>query len=1235
MEAGLKVQFVVGLLFLSAVRNALGTAETHPDSRSDRAIFTIRVDQKGSSYIIHPDLSRLEAEALLLATRPNASSFFYNVTGLTADEAVEVARSTPYSTTASAHPASKLLLEALLHNFNSDPSSATADPLRRLALPNQASGLGAGKTEWDVVHNGDPISVEDVTHKVFHAATNRVSAQHHHPLMANKPEQLIPSSLVKVASPTQSRVPMTTAATTTITTKNRLTTGTAQPAPVKIQSSTAVKHTRPVTTPTTTKRTTPSTTEKPTTTTTVKTSLPNNRTENPFLRLIETTPEEEQDFYDEEEYEDYEETEIEPPAAESTTTTTTTRSSVTKGSSQVASGGRPSPTSISYIPLDTLVTKKNGILTLAMMNATVPPVRLPEYTVKTGPSGVPIAPLQNVNSSSLITKTDSSTYSSSPTTKTTTQPSTTTTSESFDLTDFLVRVAGEASDLLLKQSIAKSSSSGSKISPPLPELDTSIFGTLFSSDQVKKRVDTNRVGQSSRRPQQRPLNRPSRPDAPLLPGQFQTPPPPPARGSVHNLNRPALFSAFNPSMGGPAASVVQPQPAVSTVLHPKLTPPVELKPPQQQQKQLHARPDEMAHHNRPNTDALIPLYSSPGRPASTVVTSSVTEQPSGEVDVITAPSQWNLIVSSSLTSSGQSKVSSNRNPVPSVPSTSLSHRHGYIVDDAEAVVDGRPTDDGPPFAGDGLLQHQDSPSRLGVAIDYDTPLSPTSAGSPPIDPEGVMIPEDYLGVYQDYEDDLYDGEEPILNRTSTSTTTLFPNRQKATTARPPLDLPPFPYGVNLGDLNDSKEQTPVVSLNSSEELEGFGAAFPEVINNSVRRVGDQSTVAGSSVVQPTKKRPDSGDNGQDLDDEKRRPEVFHTEQAIDVYDKKFEAVEVDAADLPHNTTDLPSNGQASQPGSGHGQLTGAALTYILIGTFGGLSLLFLCAVGVTIRCRKRRFMFSTFTSTMMRRSDQHPSTDEESQSGSPNVLSGRRIANQQLAAGRNSTKGQSSQPDTHKLGPWFTGRNSLSSLPGGGSQIIHSTRKLRPEVALPRTTPNTPGQSSSGRNKVSVTRAYFTDGRTGSTRDLITSTTSSSSGTTDSSESNTPVHSPRTPHLPERDSWLHKSYKDRGNSLSELRDSSFYCLGQPDEASSDGERPRSTSATVRSPLHHFHSSEDLDSIEALNTPPDLPPKRQQQHNRFSMGDSMSAVVPMGSHVTIQTEASVTNQWGSSIDDRLI
>ena len=51
---------------------------------------------------------------------------------------------------------------------------------------------------------------------------------------------------------------------------------------------------------------------------------------------------------------------------------------------------------------------------------------------------------------------------------------------------------------------------------------------------------------------------------------------------------------------------------------------------------------------------------------------------------------------------------------------------------------------------------------------------------------------------------------------------------------------------------------------------------------------------------------------------------------------------------------------------------------------------------------------------------------------------------------------------------------------------------------------------------------YFTDERTGSTRDLITSTT----GSPDSSGAETPVHSSGSPHPPDRNPWLHTSYKD-------------------------------------------------------------------------------------------------------------
>lgn len=1189
----------VMLLFSLLATGAIGSAEPERvTDRSDRAIFTIRVDQKGSSYIIHPDLSRMEAEALLMANRSNSTSFFYNVTGLAAD--ADAGRASPYETTASASPASKLLLEALLHNINADKS---------LTKPIEQST--ARHTEY-VVHNGDAISVEDVTHKVFHAATNRVSIQHHP--MANKPEQLIPSSLIKAPPRTSST---STTHRTTLTSPAKIATRPTLPA----ETTTSKKPTTPpttsrrTTTPSTTteKVTTPSTTTKQTTTTTTTTST--SRPEDPNLRLIDSAPEEEQEFYDEE-YEDEYEEETTPTVATTRATTGPTTvavasiNNVTKTSSTRPAEPVPPTTEkvsrVTYIPL-TSVTNKNGILLLAKMNATIPPVRLPEFVVKTGPSentGTPVSSSDLVTKSAESTPISSSTTTSTSTTTVTTTPSTTKSTKQFDLAQFLVRVAGEATHLLMESSIPSSSPKPPMENGPqrnIPSIiDGSIFGTLFASDRSRQEAAENRQ-----------RVRPSRPDSPFILGEIPPTPPPQRSGSVHNLNRPGLFSAFNqPPVAHPKSAASQ-RNGQHPAAHLRPIRPV-------QQPEKHVRPEEVVH--QPNTDALIPFYPSSGLPIAAGIV-RVTEPP--EVDVITAPSQWNLIVKSSLTSTGQKTP----NRVP-VPSTSLSHRHGYIIDEAETAVEATRAPEAPEFmdsvAGDGLLQHQDSPSRLGVAIDYDQPQSSSGIAESKFEtihpPAGSLVSpnpgSDYLS-YEDYEDYAEVKEAPATDRTPKPTTPVFVDRRNPPRypSRPgaPIFKPPFPYGVNLGDLTDSKEEiSPVPAypapgiIGSSEELEGFGAAFPEVISNSVRRAGPPASIPSTTPI-PTSQPP-----RQYLDVEERRPEVYHTEQAIDVFDKKFRTVEVDSDFV--NTTTIPHD---ELDHSSSSELSGAALTYILIGTFGGLSLLFLCAVGITIRCRKRRFMFSTFTTTLMRRSDQRR-VDEESQSGSPNVQSGRRLANQQLAAGSGGKEG--GDVATHKLGSWFTGRNSMSSL-HGGSQVTGS-RKLRAEVALPRTTPNTPGRSSA---KV-VTRAYFTDGRTGSTRDLITSTTASS----ESSGSETPVHSPGSPHPPDRNSWLHTSYKDRGNSLSDLRDSPFYCIAQADGASSDGERPRSTSATVRSPLHHFRSSEDLDSIDP--TPPDLPPKRQ---HRFSVGDSMSGVDPMGSHLTIQTEASVTNNWGTSVDDRLI
>lgn len=788
-------------------------------------------------------------------------------------------------------------------------------------------------------------------------------------------------------------------------------------------------------------------------------------------------------------------------------------------------------------------------------------MNLPEFTVKTGPGGsssIVISssvPPTSPTTTTSTTTTTTARPSARPTAKTTTkQPATA--AKPFNLAELLMRVAGEAGGLLLAPPLFElPAGPGGAPERPLPSLMN-----LFAATMEKRRKD------QQSRPAIRSTPPPRRASPPTPPPRRTSPPTPPVLGLVDNLNRPAVFTGFRYS------------PPVPIPITPSVKIPGD--------KVGH---DEAGHQTRPNTDALIPLFSSP------------TEEPR-EPEIITAPSQWNMVVSSSLFGGNKKVV---------VPPSSLSHRHGYVIDEGEQEDREAPNVDG-------LVQHPGSPSRLGLSIDYDAP-----AGSSIHPSRYIPLPHSE----QDYEYDEYVDDQPavaVVNKTNA--------------ARPA----PFPYGVNLGDLieeiaaPDLQDQGP----DESEELEGVGAAFPELISNSVRkppistlkpspttttvRPTVRPTVRKSTrpayqtppsrVTKPSTEELDHYDH--DLDHQK--PEVVQSDQAIDAYDKKLGTVQVD--DLPVKTTTIPhADDEASSEG-----LSGAALTYILIGAFGGLSLLFLCAVGLTIRCRKRRFQFSTFTTSLMRRTDRQSVADEESQDGSPTVMSSRRISNQQLVGsggGGGTVKGSGDEVSTHKLGPWFNGRNSMSSL--HGSLAAGTGRKLRAEMALPATTPSTPGTAA---RKV-VTRAYFTDGRTGSTRDLITS------GTSDSSRADSPnEQTPDSPQTPQRNSWLHTSYKDRGTSVSELRDASYYCVAQAQE-SDDDERPRSTSATVRSPLHHFSSIEMLDAIDTM--PPDLPPKR----NRMAGGsESFTAGVdPMGSHVTLQSEASVSgSHWGvASLDDRLV
>lgn len=532
-----------------------------------------------------------------------------------------------------------------------------------------------------------------------------------------------------------------------------------------------------------------------------------------------------------------------------------------------------------------------------------------------------------------------------------------------------------------------------------------------------------------------------------------------------------------------------------------------------------------------------------------------------------------------------------------MPPGRLSHRAGYVIDAGEEEPEvGK--DRTPQVAGDGLLQHQDSPSRLGVAIDYD------------VGPAGGFKKPNPLSSSS--EADYYDYDYAV------------PTAAANKTGAPP------PYGVNLGDLNDSDEQSaaarplPDVSSSAEQELEGFGAVFPELVSNGIRRKSSSTGRPPHGFRRPT---PGAG-------------EVHHTvvDQAIDSYDKKFGMVEVDSAERPLNTTTFPDHEGANLSG-------GSGLTYLLIGVLGGLSLLFFCAVGLTIRCRKRRFRFTTFASLIGRGGGVTMDEEASSTAGgspTPNSVAARRIANQQHIAGKEAA---ASEVSTHKLGSWFTGRNSMSSL-HSHTATGTASRKVRGEMALPSAL-STVGTAT---GKRIVTRAYFTDGRTGSTRDLVTSGASSESS---GSHPGTPalVHPP-----PDRKSWLHSSYtKDRGNSLSELRDSSFYCITSAalpassvdgGTASSDeGERPRSASATVRSPVHHFRNSQSR-LEDSLEPPPDLPPKRRASHHAGGL-DSV-IVDPMGSHLTLQSEVDcaarsdvAVSYWGSpaggsaSVEDRLI
>lgn len=911
------------------------------------------------------------------------------------------------------------------------------------------------------------------------------------------------------------------------------------------------------------------------------------------LRSIESSPEEEQ-FYDEEYYDEEEEEEGPqgPPSTIAQTSTTTTPQPTRVSQTEVSV-----PAGISYIPLH-----KSGntstVIIMSKLNSTTRPA-----TPTPVKPALPAEVVVRTSSTSLASSTVATTTPAAVTltgsaveNKSANSISTSTAKPpGFDLAQFLVRVAGEASDYLL--------------SPPgSGALLSSAAAVAAVAAENKRRKDNSNA-------QNQGVVHPIR-----MTDSGLAVPPPPQRGSVHNLNRPALFSAFNRPQSN------APQPPLRRLDQPLNFP----------QHAAGFRP-EAGHHVRPNTDALIPLYSTGDADGSAIV--RVTEQP-GEGDqpeVITAPNHWNMVVSSSLMGAGQKEHSGK-----------MSHRLGYVIDEDEVI-------------GDGLLGHQDSPSRLGVAIDYDDHRHRPSPHSPHQHQSSQQQGHDDYEEYEDYEDDSYadsSHNRPTIPASASSPTasasTKIPVHNGAHHGRPP-----FPYGVNLGDLSedDTTPRPAAVSATAgtqtqddSTEMEGFGAVFPELISNSVRRTGVAGTQQPTTKrVQPSTRRPVAA---------WRPAQVLSTvDQAIDAFDTKFKSVEVHETDLPVNTTTVSADSVDAGSGAGTSGLSGASLTYLLIGTLGGLSLLFFCAVGLTIRCRKRRFRtFSTFAAALGvggRRQD-----EESSDVGSPtpnSIAAGRRrLANQQLAAGSTVTTEnmkECSEVATHKLGSWFTGRNSINSLHShaAGLGSTATARKLRGEMALPSGTISGAAATTSVSGRKVITRAYFTDGRTGSTRDLITAAASSES---DSSLTTTPPESRRLG----GNSWLHTSFscKDRGNSVSELRDSSYYCVtGQTTTDSSGGsenERPRSATNTVRSPVHHFRTAQDSMVTDDEDQPPPLPPDLPPKRSRSSIGlnnpneTSSMTVDPMGSHITLQTEASgrrsmerpATSYWGAtSVEDRLI
>ena len=781
-----------------------------------------------------------------------------------------------------------------------------------------------------------------------------------------------------------------------------------------------------------------------------------------------------------------------------TTTTTTNAASTTTAETTTA-------TTTTTTEATTTSTKATALTTFSTRTSTVTSTETPEavadeasvlhLTREDVSHMLQMIPLNatSENASSLLVLSRNKTISplpefivqSAPATNTT-RP--TTPKPSFNLGKFLAKVT---SDILAPMSTDVADATPERNIPSL--LDGSLFGQFLNKKTSSQVRNENRQSH--------------------LPTES-----PPRRGSVQNLNRPALLSQFSRPYDGDYRT-----PHIPVSVAPHLRPHPRPSP----GPSIHSKPmlkDEV-HDIRPGSDDFGSSYVRP-----TDTTRVIMADADSEPEVVTAPNLWNLVVSASLADGHKA----------------ARPHYGYVVDAAE-----QPEIVTAPSRGDHRGDHYippllniQSPSRLGLAVSNDKIREEEAVGAPQDseavavqnrqnggDPLNKIIPfsirdvfetistiqdayaeeNKYGAVHEERENEqgtyeVYDYEPEAEAGHEMSSTP----KDLATTARPKL---PFPYGVNLADISDSQDalldEEPQI-----EDMVGIGAAFPEIISNSNRAKGVARKPAQKNVTwHPTE------------DSEEKKP-VLSTDEVINSLDSKVIPVQVDV----NQTTSTHKNVHTKKAATFSGEM----IAYILIGTLGGLSLFFLCIVGVTIRCRQRRFRDGR---NFLRRSSNRVLTINSltaTDSGKPPAAHLPQQFTSQLQEG-------DGQVANHQLGSWLTGRNTL------GKSQRSAAATIRNQLALP-TANHTLGSAAGAK----VTRAYFTDGRTGSTKDLITPDSSAPTTPAALDDGASQMGS----------SWLHTSFKDRGNSISQLKDDSYYIISQE---LSDEEQARSANGTVRVP----------------------------------------------------------------------